>query len=68
MRTGRYRVRRGFRGIAVVQCEHSHPSFIAGHVDASVRTYEWVDVEFDALGDIRITLGAKPENEEFSRK
>jgi hypothetical protein len=58
MKTGRYRVRKGFRGIAILQYEYDSPSFIGGQVDACVRQLNWVDVEFDRLDKPRALLGS----------
>lgn len=52
MRTGRYRVRPGLFGRAVLQAEYNFPSLIGGQVDASVRSFEWVDVQFDRVSHI----------------
>ena len=43
----RYRVRRGFGGKAILQQLFDTPSFIAGHVDASIRDIHWDDVDFN---------------------
>lgn len=56
MKTGRYRLRRGFNGTAVLQYEYSSPSFIAGQVDASIRQIVWQDVNYDDLANIAVTL------------
>lgn len=45
--TGTYRVRRGFRGISILQQLYDCPSLIAGQVDSSVRDFVWYDVPFD---------------------
>lgn len=56
MRTGRYKLRRGFRGTAVLQYEIDTPSLIGGQVDASVRQKSWHDVEFDELAEIAVIV------------
>ncbi len=43
MKTGRYRVRKGWFGRAILQAEYDSPSYLAGHVDASVRDIRWED-------------------------
>lgn len=53
MRTGRYRVRRGWFNRAILQYEYDSPSLIGGHVDASVQQIYWSDVAFDDLDNIR---------------
>lgn len=57
MRTGRYRVRRGLWGRAILQVEYDGPSFIAGQVDASIRQRYWHDVKFDELDSILFAKG-----------
>ena len=43
----RYRVRRGFRGVAILQRLIDSPAFLGGQVDASHRHIHWVDVDYD---------------------
>ncbi len=45
MKTGRYRVRKGLFGRAILQAEYDTPSFIGGHVDASIRDIRWEDCD-----------------------
>jgi hypothetical protein len=56
MRTGRYRLRRGLCNSAILQEEFSEPTYIGGHVDASLRQITWQDVPFDKLDTIRVAL------------
>jgi|TARA_R110000868_G_scaffold411507_2_gene704811 hypothetical protein len=56
MKTGRYRLRRGYKNVSVLQYEYESPYFIAGQVDSSVRVNNWVDVKFDDLADIRVEM------------
>lgn len=53
MRTGRFRVRRGFGGRAVLQEEYDHPALIGGHIDSTIRVKSWTDVKFDRLDSIQ---------------
>ena len=53
MRTGRFRVRRGWFGKAILQEEYDSPAFIAGHVASDIREHRWADVEFDRLDSIQ---------------
>lgn len=53
MRTGRYRVRRGFGNRAVLQEEYDSPTLIGGHVSSDIRQLNWVDVSFDRLDNIQ---------------
>lgn len=46
MKTGRYRVRRGWFGAAILQAEYNTPSFTAGRVDSSLREIYWSDIEY----------------------
>lgn len=46
MKTGKYRVRRGLFGKAILQAEYDIPSYIGGEVDASVRDIFWQDIPF----------------------
>ena len=52
MKTGKFRVRRGWFGKAVLQELYDSPSYIGGHVDSSIRDYRWKDVKFDDLSNI----------------
>ena len=66
MKTGRYRVRRGFGNSCVLQYECDElglPSLIDGHMNAFHRRV-WVDVKFDSLGDIRFVPVEKVREEE----
>ena len=56
MKTGRYRLRRGFRGKSILQYEVDTPSLIGGHVAADVRQRTWHDVEYDCLANIAVAL------------
>ena len=47
MKTGRYRVRRGLFGKAILQAEYESPALAGGHVDASIRVLNWEDVDYD---------------------
>ena len=47
MRTGKYRVRRGWNGVAVLQEQFDGPSFFGGQVDSSIRVLYWADVKYD---------------------
>lgn len=60
MKTGEYRFRRGFRGTAVLQCRIDSPSFIGGHVDASIRDVQWVDVDYNRLPPLTVSLPSPP--------
>lgn len=61
MRTGRYRLRRGFGNKSVLQCEYDSPSLIAGQIDSSIRTLNWYDVAYDDLSNIRVEFLAIEE-------
>jgi len=43
----KFRVRRGFGGVCVLQQLTDYPSLICGRVDSSIRRFEWVDVRYD---------------------
>lgn len=43
----KFRVRRGFNGVCVLQQLIDSPSFSNGRVDASVREFTWVDIKYD---------------------
>jgi len=45
-KTTRYRVRRGWGGKCILQKLYNTPSFIGGHVDASIRDIHWDDVDY----------------------
>ena len=47
MKTGLYRVRRGWFGRCVLQAQFNGPAFLGGQVDASVRVLYWADVKWD---------------------
>lgn len=67
MRTGRYRVRRNWRGKAILQAEYDSPSFYGGHVDSSIRVLRWEDVTFDALDRILFQPAHESHTEDCSR-
>lgn len=46
MRTGKYRVRKGWFGKCILQAEYNTPSFICGRVDSSIRQIVWEDVNY----------------------
>lgn len=46
MRTGRYRVRKGWFGKAILQAEYNTPSYTGAQVCAHMRDIFWEDVEF----------------------
>jgi hypothetical protein len=48
---GKYRVRRGWFGKAILQSLVKYPSMIGPHPDASNPRWEWVDAEFDHAPD-----------------
>ena len=56
MKTGRYRLRRGFGGKAIMQYEIDTPSLIGGQLAADVRQRTWHDVEYDQLANIEVTF------------
>lgn len=47
MRTGRYRVRKGWFGKAILQAEYNCPSYTAGRVDSSLRDVFWSDIDYE---------------------
>jgi hypothetical protein len=61
VKTGRYRVRPGLFGRAVLQEEHSDPMYCYGFVDTSLREITWRDVKFARLDTIRFAK-MKAEN------
>lgn len=56
MKTGRYRVRKGWFGRAILQAEYDSPSFIAGHVAADVRDIYWDDCKYDKVSHLLFGL------------
>jgi len=46
MKTGRYRVRKGWFGKCILQAEYDAPMFLCGKVDSSVRDIYWKDVPY----------------------
>lgn len=55
-------------GRAILQEEFSHPSYLAGVVDASVRTYVWSDVRFDDLPNIGFVRYGHPVADESAKQ
>lgn len=53
MRTGRFRVRKGWGNKSILQAEYDTPSFVGGRVDASLRQLKWEDVPFDQAPQIK---------------
>jgi len=43
----KFRVRRGFGGVCVLQQLKSYPTYNGGYVDTENREYKWVDVSYD---------------------
>lgn len=51
---GKYRVRRGWFGKAILQRFIDSPSLINGRIDVYTRDRKWVDVDFDRSPTILI--------------
>ena len=47
MKTGVYRVRKGWFGRCILQAQFNGPAFLGGQVDASIRVLYWADVAWD---------------------
>ena len=43
----KFRIRRGWGGVCVLQQLIDSPSFSNGRIDASVRQFVWLDVKYD---------------------
>lgn len=54
MKTGNYRVRKGWFGRAILQAEYDGPSYIGGHVDASIRIKYWRDCAFKDISHMNL--------------
>lgn len=52
MKTGRYRIRQGWFGKAILQQEINEPTFSCGQVDTTVRNVYWEDVQFNRLSHV----------------
>lgn len=48
MRTGIYRVRKGWFGKCILQAQFDRPAFLGGQVDASQRVIYWADVDWNS--------------------
>lgn len=46
MKTGRYRVRKGWFGKCILQAEYNTPSYSGGQVDVHIRDIFWRDIKF----------------------
>lgn len=46
-KTGIYRLRKSFNGKCILQERHNFPYIEGGNVDASIRVFEWHDVNWD---------------------
>ena len=46
MKTGNYRVRKGWFGKSILQAQYDSPSYSGGQVDSSVRYIYWDDIKF----------------------
>lgn len=46
MKTGFYRIRKGWFGKCILQELYDEPSFIGGHVDSTIRRKIWEDVKY----------------------
>lgn len=64
MKTGHFRVRRGFMGKAILQYEIDTPSLIGGQVASDVRQRSWHDVEYDDMIHIEVFLWPKENSHE----
>lgn len=47
MKTGNFRVRKGWFGKTILQAETDTPGYIGGQVDSTVRDVHWYDVKFE---------------------
>ena len=47
IKTGIYRIRKGWFGRCILQEYMNHPSLVGGQVDASIRDCYWEDVNYN---------------------